>query len=193
MKHIVLYLKTLSTDNNALIIAIAAVLIEPKKERIIKQFYTPIDLESSMQYNFKIDASTLKWWFQQSDNTIKSTFVEQKHLYIITEALIKFIKFCDDIEEEFCIWGKSASFDCTILDNAYKTVGLECPFTYKQFIDFRTLRALFKDMTCGFREETMMIREGTLHCALDDAIWEAKYLMLIIKHLNKLGVHIEEF
>lgn len=193
MKHIILDLETLSTENTALIVSIGAVVIEPNRELITTQFYTPIDLESSMQYPFKIDASTLKWWFQQCDDAIKSTFVEQKHLYTITESLIKFTNLCVDLNDDFCVWGNSDSFDNVILENAYKIIGLECPFKYNQFRDFRTMRKLFNDMTLGFKEEMNYIREGTLHCALDDAIWEAKCLMLIIKHLKKMNINVLEF
>ena len=211
MKHVILDLETLSVESNALILSIGAVILDPEKEEITEKLYIPIDLESSMKYSFKIDASTLNWWFRQSKEAIQSTFVESKDSYTIEKALLKFKNFvwkgyhelCREawdgvINTDSCIWGNGSSFDCVILENAYKITGIGCPFNFRQFRDFRTIRSMFKNMDQNFLIEIAKVNflcesELITHNALNDAIWEARYLQCVIKHLKKYGVSIEEF
>jgi len=199
MKHIVLDLETLSTENNALILSIGAVKIKTGDEnKIEEKFYRIINLESSMKYDFHISAGTLKWWFSMDKKLIEKTFtgIEEEPVSI-ENALNDFSTFCN-IDERLLIWGNSNSFDCTIIENAYKTLGLPCPFMFYQTRDFRTMKALFKSMSPEFSlklDNLHYSAECSLiaHNALDDAILEAEILLLIIGHLKSLGLNILEF
>jgi hypothetical protein len=188
MKHIILDLETLSTENNALILSIGAVLIDSDSLCIVEHFYETIDLKSSMEFPFHISSSTLEWWFNQSKEAIGSTFLTTRNRFSVLEVLTHFHNWCKNINGPWVIWGNSDSFDCTILENAYKIVNLTCPFNYLQFRDFRTMRALFAHLKNIDDEDTDLI----LHNALDDAKWEAKYLIQIIKVLKE-HVKINEF
>lgn len=173
MMHVMIDLETLSTDSNAAIVAIGAVYFDA--DTIIETFYTNVDLKSSMDSGGVVDGDTVMWWMQQNAAARQAAFV--KGSMTLAAAIAGFAHWLREVSsdepDQRVIWGNGAAFDNVILANAYKRLGLVMPWSYKNDMCFRTMRALHPRVEVDF--------EGLAHHALEDAKWQALYLM-------KLGV-----
>lgn len=182
MNHVMLDLETMGQGNNAAIVAIGAVFFEPTTGEIGASFYQKIDLKSSAVYS-EIDASTVLWWLQQSDEARAE--ITSEDTYSLPDALAEFSDWIEQIEnfKARVVWGNGSSFDNVIIENAYKAVGFcKKPWAFWNDRDVRTAVELGRKLR-GFDPKKDMPFEGTAHNALDDAIHQAKYVSAIYKAL----------
>ena len=166
-QNIMVDIETLGTGANSVILSIGAVAFN--NEGITSEFYRVVDLQSCMNAGLEIDASTLLWWMNQSDDARKlfnSTARE-----ILPVALSKFSGW---LPQNACIWGNGASFDNTILANAFDKAGVALPWKYWNDRCYRTVKNLYPNIK--------LERVGTYHNALDDAKSQALHLIEIAKH-----------
>ncbi|MCK9279317.1 MAG: 3'-5' exoribonuclease [Melioribacteraceae bacterium] len=177
MKHVMIDLETMGKNNNAPIVAIGAV--EFNKDGIVyndnrrSSFYCSVDLNSSVDEGGIMDASTVIWWMEQSEDA-KSVFKEQIK-YNIKFALIEFSRWigCEDL----CVWGNGATFDLVILESAYERSGIKIPWNYRRERCYKTMREMFSDIPFA--------SYGVKHNALDDSIGQALHL---VKICNNKGI-----
>lgn len=162
MSRIMLDLETMGNKPTSAIIAIGAVKFG--NGEILDRFYQKISLESSMDAGLTVDASTIIWWMNQSDDARKEFKDNDPH---IDSVLIDFWVWCGEVNE---MWGNGASFDNTILSNAYDVVGIEKPWKFWQDRCYRTIKA---------SSPIELKRVGTHHNALNDAESQALHLMEI--------------
>lgn len=79
-------------------------------------------------------------------------------------------------------WGKGADFDLVIMRNAYRAIRRSTgsdiiePWSFRDGLCCRTMIELFSSLPGMAPTE-----EGTAHNALDDATWQAKYIINIWK------------
>ena len=176
--HAMVDLETLSTENNAVIVSIGIALFD--EENVVKQFYLPIDLSSYdyfMEGVFHISTSTVLWWMKQSDEARK-VFSDSRAESIKT-ALPAVKAFLEThATSGVKVWGNGSDFDNVILANAYKACEMKLPWKYYNNRCYRTV----KDLCPG----VPIIREGTHHNALDDAVNQAKHLI----ELNKYDMEV---
>src|SRR5258706_9274955 len=75
LNHLMVDLETMSSDMDAAIVAIGAVLFDIEGPMLVAEdidagavncFYTNVDLASSMRLGLKPNASTIMWWLKQS-------------------------------------------------------------------------------------------------------------------------------
>jgi len=167
MKHIMLDLETMSTTSNAAIVAIGAVEFEPATGELGREFYHNVSLASCQDAGLDVEAGTVMWWLTRSEDARQA--LTETRLSLIG-ALSDFEHFTHlvRVDEEFCIWGKGSDFDNVILANAYRALGLQAPWKYKNNRCVRTILALVPDACDGVESE------GTKHNALDDAIYQAR-------------------
>lgn len=163
--NIMVDLETLGNSANSVIIAIGAVKFDAS--RLGEEFYEVVDAESCVQAGLVMDTSTVLWWMQQSDEA-RAAF-KRKGVHLGT-ALTKFVGFCD-VEDR--VWGNGASFDNTILSNAYRKTGIEQPWKFWNDRCYRTMKSLYP--------QVKMERQGTYHNALDDAKSQALHVIEIAK------------
>lgn len=163
-------LETLGNRPNAPIVQIGAVKFN--KDGIIDTFIRTIDIDSLSKYNFFMDYNTLKWWFAQEDAAIKSVM---NGVTPLKEALIDFNKWIDSSEVKKYNFWSHATFDPPILHNNMREVGIDSIIHYSQHKDIRTLNELVGKVEVE--------RKGIAHNALDDAIFQAEYIQLM---LNKV-------
>jgi hypothetical protein len=163
-------LETMGNTSNCAIISIGAVMFDPSRDGLGPEFYEVVNIESCVEAGLRLDASTVMWWMQQSDEA-RAQFNTTSALPLI-EALGKFSQwFLANAGE--CVWGNGASFDNVILGNAYKAVGLRQPWKFWNDRCYRTLKGEFKDVPIA--------RQGTYHSAIDDAKTQALHLIEIYK------------
>lgn len=161
-------LETLSTANNAAIVAIGGVRFNPSEGTLDKEnaFYCTVNSKSAQQAGGVIDAETVMWWMQQSDEARQAISGDDN---IRIEVALK--SFSEWVREKPLegLWGNGANFDNVILESAYHRSGWTPPWSYKQNRCYRTLAALFPEIE----------RAKNSHHALQDAKNQAEHLCKI--------------
>lgn len=171
MTHIMIDLETMGTEPNAAIIALGAVVMDFKNQKIGACYYNTIDLASSVKAGGTMNPSTVLWWMQQSEEARKIFSFPGLPL---ETALICFSMWVKEQSENssVCIWGYGASFDNVVLRSAYSYCGLPCPWGFRSDRCYRTEAAIHPDI--------LPVDVGIAHNALDDATAQAYHLMKIL-------------
>jgi hypothetical protein len=178
MQHVMLDLETMSVMSNAAIVAIGAVAFDPDTGDLGPTFYCNVDLDSSAAYGLHIQGRTVMWWLERSEDARTALLDDPLPL---DEALRRFAAYLRPLGE-ICVWGNGATFDNVILGNAYMAAGLEQPWSYTNDRDVRTIEAIGQGI-CDAAEEVE--RQGTHHNALDDALYQARYVSQIWQALRE--------
>lgn len=166
--HVMHDIETMSTETNAAIIAIGACKFDPNGGEIVDTFYRSIDLASNMQFSRDFSASTLMWWLSPERDVPRARWVAETKVDLPT-ALHDYARWFGPVS--LSVWGNAASFDNTIVESAYKAVGLPVPWKFWHGECYRTMKN---------RAPTLRVpRTGTHHHALDDAISQARHLQEI--------------
>lgn len=152
--HIMLDIETLGKSEDAVILEITAVYF--KINSINQRFHQKIKVFDQL-CNRSIDPDTIKWW----QNQVFTPTLDGS--CSLEEALILLNKWWPDAQT---VWANSPSFDCNILEHAYKQYGLQCPWSYRQERDLRTLKWLAND--------PKVESEGQEHNALDDCLYQIR-------------------
>lgn len=176
MNHLMLDIETLGVSVTAPIISIAAVYFDPKNGSVGDSFYKAITLESSF-VNGVIEPRTLAWWMAQSDEARK-IFNDQSAI-MIGDALLQLSEFAnrDGNSRRLQVWGNGASFDNAIIAHVYRQSGLELPWAFRNDRDVRTIVSLCNELR-NVNVLSSVTREGIHHNALDDAIYQARYVSM---------------
>jgi len=128
-----------------------------------------VDAEDAIRNGAEMDASTVYWWLSQSPEAIKSILASPK--LGEREAFNQLNAFLAGADE---IWSH-ATFDFVILMEGLKRLNIKPLFGYRASRDIRTLNAL-----CPSFDKASIKREGTHHDGLDDAIYQARYVMAML-------------
>lgn len=173
--RIMLDLETLGTAPGSAILAIGAVKFGGGQ--ILAEFYRRVDLKSNLQYDLKMDPSTVLWWLQQPDEARLEIIKEGSHLAVAIGAFSQWVEVAQHREMEPGpeVWGNGASFDNVLLSVAYDRVGHTRPWKYSNDRCYRTVKNLYPDVP--------LPRTGTHHNALDDARSQAMHLMAMLPQL----------
>lgn len=172
MKNVMLDLETLSTEPNAMICSIGAVVFD--QSGLGAEFYRRIDIGYHDQIDAHISPSTVLWWLRQSDEARESFDTEQATEWL--PALMDFSAFIDHYAPEALIWGNGSDFDNVILANAYKRAGLTPPWRGYKNRCYRTLKSIVPKIKIE--------RSGTHHHALDDARSQAEHAIALLNHVG---------
>jgi len=174
-------LETLSTQPNAVITAIAAVPFNSTSWKYSKKeaFYKIIDIQSCLDAGLEVEGSTIYWWLQQSKTARQALFGTKDNPKIsLSHALFLFTKYIEDnLTSPTYIWGNGASFDLSILANAYNKLNKEIPWNYRNERDVRTLVHIKPEI------KKSTAKYGTMHIAVDDCINQIKYCKNIWRSL----------
>lgn len=172
VRHVMLDLETMSARDNAAIVAIGAFTWEDGEVQVPGEvdegkqgFFCAVDLKSSAGVGLDVDPETVLWWAKQRDD-VRALLDGGVNL---TSALHQFSSW---LPRDAKVWGNGSMFDNTILKSAYRAVGARCPISYRDDLDFRTMRYLFphvKDVEYGLK-----------HHALHDAIRQGLHLQRML-------------
>lgn len=176
--HLMVDLETVSTEDNAGIISMAAV---PFAFPIhIEPFYMLIDFTSLEPKGFHLSQSTLDWWQKQPATTRTEAFSGVEDVAIV---LAKFKDWVDSISDNtrLHIWGNGATFDNVILRNALDRVGVPVPWRYTEDRCYRTLKNLFPSV-----KAPPLV--GEKHNALYDATFQAAHAQQIFNFMERKGL-----
>lgn len=132
-----------------------------------------IDQQSCLEIGCTISEDTVAWWNQQSDEAKSAAFGGTTHIRIAMEQLIQFA-VDNDVQE---IWSQGALADIRWVNNILAKLGLAKPWEFYQEMCSRTLLK-YSPKTWGIS------RTGTHHNAYDDAVFQAKNVILQLKYIN---------
>lgn len=160
-------LETLGNTSQAPIVQIAAVLFD-NQGKILESVNLKANLKTIPQ-GFVVDFATLKWWFEQSDQAIKSVMTEGTLTH--KDMCKEFLKWVQDIRQEYgadIYFWSHATFDPPILANNFKVAKMYNPIPFRMHRDIRTLT--------HFAGRIDIERKGVAHDAIDDCIYQAEYI-----------------
>ncbi len=170
MKHMMLDIETLDTENTAAVVSIGAVVFDPEtKEVEDRTFHANITFEEALEYG-TYSESTVAFWEKQPEAAVATLFNPEP--VTLREALTQFDKYVKSWKPKpKFIWGNSPAFDVAILRHACKQTGLKFPFTPWAEMDVRTLKNLLP-------KETVPKKTGVNHSAVDDCLWQCKIVQM---------------
>jgi len=165
--HLMLDLETLSTEPDAAIVSIGAVVFTPKRVLFENAVFDwKCDVIESANHGH-VDMSTICWWMRQSDEARRSAFFPRPD-GTLADGLKFFSVFVQKFDVGY-VWGNGAAFDNVVLRNAYKKLGLKAPWSFRADMCYRTVKNLYP--------ETEFERIGVYHNAVDDAHSQAAHLL----------------
>ena len=175
-------IETLGTSPGAAILSIGAVPFNLVTGEVSgNHFYERVNLKSCLAAGLGIDADTLVWWLDQSQEARDQAFgdmIISKPIYRVFNELTEFILRYNSLEN-INVWGNSNRFDLGILDAGYRAVGKSYPWSFRNERDVRTL----VHFAPHIKEE--MEFEGTEHHPIHDCHHQIKYCVEIAKTLYK--------
>lgn len=169
--HIMVDIETLGNGNDAAILSIGACKFNATE--ILDKFHVAVDPESSTAYGLKMDASTVMWWLHADRAAAREVLLSHPTVDL-PSALHGFATWVGP--DSVPMWGNGATFDNVILRSAYRAAGEEYPVRFWDDRCYRTMKNMAPDIK--------IVREGTYHDALDDAVNQAKHLQRIVEHLG---------
>jgi exodeoxyribonuclease VIII len=159
MRKIMLDLETLGTRPGCAISQIAAVDDAGAEfSRYVKW---------TTERGFTIDAGTLLWW-QGKPKALAVQVAAQTHSAVPVEQALGELAAWIGMARPIEVWANSPSFDCEILREACRKVGVECPWTFRDERDFRTAVAIAE--LCPDRRGIEAVGRTDAH----DALWDAR-------------------
>jgi len=162
-------IETIGVAPTATILTIAAQAFDPFGTGYYdQQYYARITLES--QSNRSIDESTVAWWATQPAAARDEAFMDEGRVDL-DQALDSLGKL---IWRSSLLWCQGPTFDCTILEHAYKSYNKPIPWQYYKVRDSRTVFSLWPELS----------KPATSHHALEDCRRQIDLLQATLRHLK---------
>ncbi len=163
-------LETYGVNSNSVIVSIGACMFN--KDEIFDTFYVNISRTTCESLGMTCDTETIEWWKSQPN----AERLLSKDQVDIKTALVRFSEWFNlyKSKDTVFVWGNGAAFDNVILRNAYKTVGIECPWHF-------TCDRCYRTLLNSVKRKPMRTFSGVAHYALDDALHQAHILQCIHK------------
>jgi hypothetical protein len=181
MEHVEVDLETLSNIPGGVILSIGAVFFDPDTGDLGPQYYAVINTESCKRHGLHVKKSTCDWWASQTPEAcqvlVDAASPQSLSLEWVLDEFGKWLNTFDDIKK-VKMWSNGGDFDLAFLSAAYHAIGREVPWNFWNNRCHRTLKNTARE----FYALEMPPQDGTAHNALDDAIWQAKCAMIMLKH-----------
>ena len=162
-------IEALGTNPDATILTIAAVAFDPFNEiKYNQEYYARIDFES--QENRSIQETTLEWWATQNTAAKNEAFAEDNRIPL-GDALDNLAKLITKADR---FWAQGPTYDMTIIEHAYKSLGKHIPWRYSIVRDTRTVFSLWPDLK----------KPETSHNAIEDCWRQIELLQQTLAHFN---------
>jgi len=168
-------IETLGLEPGCVVLSIGAV--EFGAGEMGEQWYRSISRESCEAAGLTVDDGTLEWWQDQPEQAREVLTGGDE----LAEVLKEFAGWISGADE---VWANSPSFDCEVLIEAGKAVGVPMPWEYHEERDFRTLSDL------ALAPE--VVQDGVEHDALDDAKHQAHVAAATLRRIEAAAVDGDE-
>ncbi len=165
LRHAMIDLETMGTKPDSAIVSIGVVIFDPRLNKIGDKLYLELDWKNQDRV---IDPGTKEWWKGNSKEAKKAL-----HGTLSLEDALEEVAFF--LPSDCKVWGNGATFDISMLENAYDQLDIEVPWKFWNIRDCRTINDLYEALRGGFNKAT----GGTLHNALDDAYYQVQYINMM--------------
>ena len=176
--NVMLDLETLGTRPGSVIVSIGAVAFD--LDGLHDEFAIGIDIADAQREGLTICGDTVRWWMGKSPEarTVFSSAGAPLHT-----ALAAFSQWFSTVPSfpKVQIWGNGASFDLSLLGEAYTRMGMARPWRYQDERCHRTLVAL--------RPDIPWVRPEVAHQALSDARAQAEHAAKILAAISNPDEH----
>jgi len=170
MKHAMIDIETLGLGIRAPLFEIGVCIFSLEERKILGSHQINVDLlDVVLKTGFAPQQGTVDWW---RDQTYDPT--NNKTRLTLTRALNRLDTVLTEAEVQM-VWGNSPSFDMVILEQHYQALGRKPAWTYKQELDFRTLKWLHRDLLG--REMSPVADEPVSHNGERDAQQQTEVLL----------------
>lgn len=181
-------METLSTEHNAALLSIGAVIHDFGTGQQVDTFYANITPESSIAAGLDVSESTKAWWTKQGQAAQDVLSVDQRPL---RDVLVDFAQWLAGHGVQYAI-GNGPRADNQWLESACKAVGMQSPIKYWGDLDMRTLTFIGTHIL-GL-DHWYNTFKGVKHNALHDAINEAEFCNAVFQKLiNRKSKEMAEF
>jgi hypothetical protein len=167
MNNIMVDLETLGTEPGCIVMSIGAVKFDLESGKLGETFYQVIDREESEKIGLTASESTLQWWEKQSD--------EAKRIFnhpMRVDPLTAIVDFDRMVNAGTVLWGNGAAFDNVILEAVYRALERPVPWKFWNSLCYRTVKTIAPMLGA----DAHLMRVGTHHNALDDAVTQARHM-----------------
>lgn len=169
-------LETLGTRPYSAMIAVGARAFNPTERVLIDgPFEMALSLKDLTRLGARIDADTVLWWMQQSQEARSKL---QPGAGVTLDYLLSaFGQWLTAVgwDKQSTVWGNGSGFDVNLMENLYELHGSEPPWRFWQARDVRTAVQL------GGVNKKDVPRDGTHHSAADDATYQAQLVLLAME------------
>jgi len=182
-------LETLGTGNNAAIIQIGAVAFNADGENgslwtsspqmlaeLGQGFSVNVNLADS-RHPGVIDAATVEWWLQQSQEARDSITKAEGRLELgaALEAFVRWLYTLTPKVRALRVWSNGPTFDEIILRSAFTRYGAPLPLSFRGSRCCRTMIELAELHGWNRKEAAVLAPHDTVkHDALSDAVFQAR-------------------
>ena len=174
MNNIMLDLECLDSCTTAAIISIGAVYFDLEEQILGPELYIELSKYALMDQlsrgrTWSVDTNI--WWMKQTTQAREvwsNTYEKRSNQGCLHDLLTFFNLFTG----KKTVWGNGSTYDNICLRSYFECFDVNVPWEFKNDLCYRTIKVLF-----GNRAKVSRI--GTHHNALDDAVNQAKHLMLI--------------
>lgn len=189
MNNIMIDIETMGTTSSAAIIAIGAAFFDLYSGKTGKHFYVTVSLSDCLLKKAQVDADTIYWWLQQSEEARMAVIKNQGAAFSLDESLVNFTVYLKEnsCPENLRVWGNGPAFDNVILRNAYALCHLDCPLMFWNDRDVRTILDIGKGLGFDAKKEVPFM--GIPHHALDDALHQIKMVTEVWKRIFSDNSH----
>lgn len=181
---IMIDIETTGTKPGAKILGIGACTFGFVDNRAVRNYFVCNALHVVGQEEMdEDDPATMEWWSKQSKEAYDASF-NNPDAVLLPVLLANFSAWVQTIQDAnlgkfISIWGKGATFDLPIIEEACKRYNITIPWSFRANMCYRTLEAL------GLRMEIPLPEKKLLgHIALNDAMNQATYAELIFAKLR---------
>jgi len=184
----VLDFETLSTEHNAALLSIGAVIRDFNTGAQVDTFYANIIPQTSIEAGLHVSESTKAWWTKQGSAAQDVLSVNQRPL---RDVLNDFAAWLKKHGVEYAI-GNGPRADNQWLESACKALGMPSPIKYWGDLDMRTLTFIGTHVLRLPHWHSTF--KGVKHNALHDAINEAEFCNNVIQQLiNRKSKEMAEY
>ena len=170
--RMMLDIETLGNKPGAVIVSIGAVRFD-MGHGIVDEFAVVIDPIDAESRGLRLDAATVLWWFEQSEEAragwLAADAVKLEYALMALHGWM--VQGGEDME----VWCKGAAFDAPLLEAAFAVCGVPVPWQYWKVKCYRTVAKEWREVSVG-------LLSGVAHDALDDARHQALHLLQIEEH-----------
>lgn len=175
--HVMIDLETMGKSADTVFVSIGACKFD--SQGILGKFYANIDWN---QEGRTWNGDTVKWWMKQNQEAKNALIQDGKPMEDVLEDFRAWLTktYIGDTlnNSDPIVWGNGATFDISILEHAYGR--MNTPWKFRNVRDMRTMVAL--------TNLSYPLKSGVAHNALDDAVYQAEFIVDIFKELGKENV-----